>query len=237
MGLHNSIPIRGDRSRFYVGASQDFDSMQRFFGTSDMSFAAQAAQSVDVTGHDDNVSISGRARNPQVSITQSIATPAHQVSKMFDDAAANRTQLWCIIRSAPELEAFAAAAAVASAGAALVAESGATPAHVDITGSAPPDLTLPAYGINQAIKIGNNYYPFEKISSATEADVSGVTADAAAAIFSIVLPQYQIGPFQVDVTGSAVEGLTIPSGEGAVWNGTVTLQALSRPGTPTVVTG
>ena len=238
MGLHNSIPIRGDNTRFYVGTSNDFDSMHRFYGTSDISFAAQAAQSVDVTGHDDNVSIAGRARNPQVSVTQSIATPAHRVSKMFDDAASNRTQLWCIVRSRPEAEAAAAAAAIATSGAALVAKSGNDPDKVTLSGTAPPDLTNAAFGINQAIKIGSNYYRFERIISATEAELEdgSVSADAAAALFSIVLPQYQVGPFQVDVTGSAIEGLTMPSGEGAVWNGTVTLQALARPGTPTVVT-
>ena len=236
MGMHNTKFIPGGNSKAYIGTNSDFDRMTRIFGTSDFSTSGGDAQTTDLVGHTDSDSVRGPAGNQSVSFTQVYAT-VHYANTLLRDAWVNESQLWCRLRSGAEATPFPTSASVAVAGAALTSATGNEPLKVTLSGSAPPDLTANAYGVNQAIVLGSNYYLIRQVLSATEAYVDAVgsapVATAAAAVFSIVRPQYEVGPFEVDVLSPP--STTMPSGAGAVWNGTGTLQA-SRVPNPVPVT-
>ena len=236
MGMHNTKFIPGGRSRLYIGVNSDYDRMVRVYGTSDFSTSGGDAQTTDIVGHDDSDSVRGPAGNQSVSITQVYAT-VHHANTLLYNAWTDESKLWCRMRSPAEATPFPTSASVAVAGAALTAATGNEPLKVTLSGSGAPDLTANAYGINNAIVLGSNYYMLRQVLSSTEAYVDAVggapTATAAAAVFSIVRPQFEIGPFEVDVLSPP--STTMPSGSGAVWNGTGTLQA-SRVPLPVAVT-
>ena len=246
MGLHNTVPIRANNSRIYLGRTNVYNNMIRFFGTADFASSGGDASSTDVVGHTDLVSIAGRPRPQQLAVTQSIMTPAHVAADMLDTAADNGTNLFARLRSNDESVIFAG---VSTAVAAVAAASGNVPPLVTLSGAGIPDLTDDSCGINEMFVIDGKYYPIRQILTATTAyvgpnfyevdstDANRTVSKPVAAVspaeeFTIVLPQYEFGPFQCSVLGSPVGGLAMPSGDGAVWNGTATLQVVGRISQP-----